>query len=44
MGVNGESPGWPGLSLIVNSIVADWMELLRKLYLFAFMELGGLGA
>src|SRR6266702_5168785 len=38
------SPGfWAGAFLMSSSIVTDWVELLRKLFWFVFMELGGLG-
>jgi len=44
MGVKWESPGFGrGFLYVLSSIVADWWELLCKLYLFVFMELGGLG-
>jgi hypothetical protein len=37
MGVNGESPGFlAGAFFISSSIVADWVELLRQLYLVCF--------
>ena len=38
-----EAPALAGAFFKSSSIVADWLELLRKLYLFVFMELGGLG-
>ena len=43
MGVNGEAPAFGrGLFLIYELIVANWVELVRKPYLFVFMELDGL--
>jgi hypothetical protein len=38
-----EAPALAGAFFKPSSIVADWVKLLCKLYLFVFMELGGLG-